>query len=123
MKLSTDDLKFALDVTISSALRTITSRTVSVSQELAGIIKEILPDNLWLMADVGGVAGSQEDFNDGRHITCIFRENLTRKALERNETLVITGALQEIPPGTNECNAARLYNLKTEAEKMEWFSS
>jgi len=88
------------------------------------VLKEVLPENLWLMADAGGVTGSQADADAdaAKHISCVFRENLTRKALDNNETLVVTGALQEIPPGSDECNAALIYNLKTEKEKMIWFT-
>ena len=126
-KLSTnfaDDLKFALDVTIGSALRTISSKTVCILSELSTVLNEVLPENLWLMADAGGVTGSQADadLDSAKHISCIFRENLTRKALNNNETLVVTGALQEIPPASDECNAALLYNLNTEEKKMVWFS-
>jgi hypothetical protein len=107
-----EDLKSALDITIGSALRKISSGTVCIISELSMVFKEILPENLWLMADAGGVAGFQAgaDADAAKHISCVFRENLTRKALNNNETLVVTGALQEIPPGSDECNTALLYN-------------
>lgn len=111
-----------MDVIMSSALRTISSRTVAILAEVTNILKEVLPDNLWLMADAGGVAGSQPDFDDSKHISCVIRENLNRKALEHNQTLVLAGALQEIPPGSDDCIATRLYNLKTEEQKLEWFA-
>jgi hypothetical protein len=100
----------------------ISSRTVTILSELSTILREILPENLWLMSDAGGVSGSQKSFDDSKHISCVFRENLNRKALENNETLVVTGTLQKIPSGSEECNAALVYILRTEEEKMRWFS-
>ncbi|CAN8103030.1 unnamed protein product [Discula destructiva] len=116
------DIKFALSVTIGSAIRTISARTAAVLFELGTVLKDILPENLWLMAEVGTLAGRQEDFDESKHISCAFRENFDRQTHANNETLVVTGALQEIPPGSNECNAALIYGLKNAQEKMEWFS-
>jgi hypothetical protein len=97
---------------------------VCIINEVSTILQDLLPENLWVMGDVGGVAGSQtgDNIDDAKHIGCTIRENHSRKALANNETLVVTGALQEIPPASDECVAAILYNLKTEQQKMDWFS-
>lgn len=112
-----------MSVTIGSAIRTISARTAAVLFELGTVLKDILPENLWLMAEVGTVAGRQKDFEQSKHISCVFRENFDRETLANNETLVVTGALQEIPPGSNECNAALIFDLKTPQHKLEWFST
>lgn len=75
------------------------------------------------MAEAGTLAGRQENFDHSKHISCAFRENFDKKAFANNETLVVTGALQEIPPGSNECNAALIYGLRTSEDKMKWFST
>lgn len=85
-----DDFKFALDVTIGSALRTISSRTVTVVAELSSVLRDILPEEAWLLADVGGITGKSDEFDESKHISCVIRENLHRQALNNNETLVVT---------------------------------
>lgn len=86
------------------------------------MLKDILPDNLWLMGEVGTVAGRQKNFNHSKHISCVFRENFDNRSFANNETLVVTGALQEIPPGSDQCNAALIYGLRSNEEKLDWFS-
>ena len=81
-----------------------------------------MPNNLWVMGELGGVTGRSDEFEKSVHIGCILRENLERKALANNETIAVVGALQEVPPGSNECNAAIIYGLKTEEQKLRWFS-
>lgn len=115
------DLKFALDVKIGSALRTITPWTGCIVAELSDVLREILPSSCWLMDDSAAVTGSG-DFNRAKHITCIMRKNLRREAAAADETFVVAGALQEVPPHSTECNAALAYNLKTPEQKMAWFT-
>ena len=90
--------------------------------ELTSVLKEIMPDNLWVMGELGGVTGISEEFDKSIHIGCILREKLEHRALANNETLSVVGALQEVPPGSSECNAALVCGLKTEEQKMRWFS-
>ena len=91
-------------------------------QELSSVLKEIMPDNLWMMGELGGVTGRSDKFEQNVHIGCILRENFERRVLANNETLAVVGALQEVPPGSTECNAALVFGLKTEEQKLKWFS-
>lgn len=108
-------------MTVGSALRTISSRTVTILAELSSVLREILPASTWLLSDIGGITGRSDDFDNSKHISCVIRENLHRRASENNETLVVTGALQEVPPHSDECNATLVFGLDSEEKKMAWF--
>ncbi|KAL9620605.1 MAG: hypothetical protein Q9160_004859 [Pyrenula sp. 1 TL-2023] len=116
------DFKFSLDVTITSSPRIIGPKTVMMIHELSCVLKEIMPDNLWVMGEVGGVTGRSDEFDKNIHIGCLLRENFERRALANNETLAVVGALQEIPPWSTECNAALVFGLRTEEQKLNWLS-
>lgn len=116
------DLKFALTCKIGSALRTITPWTTCAATEVSAVLKETLPQDVWLLEDVAAISGSQSDFNEAKHISCVIRENLEERAAAQNETPIVCGAFAEIPPGEDECCAVSLFGLTDETKKMNWLT-
>lgn len=113
-------LKLALACTITSALRTITPWTACVGPELSAVLRDLLPEELWVCREVASVTGAQEDYDEAKHISCVLRESHEAKADAMNQTLVIAAALAEIPLGESECYATFLFGLGTGNEKMDW---
>lgn len=116
------DLKFAMACKIGSALRTISPWTTCLATELSCVLKEILPPNLWLVEDVAALSGSQDDFDQAKHLGCVIRENLDERAMEKNEVLIVSGAFAEIPPNSDKCYAEILFNLVSDEQKLGWFT-
>jgi siderophore synthetase component len=114
------DLKLALACTITSALRTITPWTACVGPELSAVLSDLLPENTWICREVASVTGSQEDYDEAKHISCVLRESHEVKADAANQTLIIAAALAETPYGETECYATLLFELRTADEKVVW---
>ena len=116
------DVKFSLACQITSALRVLPCWSAAAAPGMTALMKEILPEDLWLFGEVAAVTGSQEDRSEARHLTCILRENLEAKAQENDEALILVSALMEKPLGGQQAYAEILFDLKTTAEKKKWFT-
>lgn len=114
-------LKFSLACQITSALRTITPWTTCSGPVQSELLEKLLPNDLWVFREVAAVTGSQEDFNDARHLSCILRDSLETRARENDETLIIAAALAQKPSGDGRTYAEILYRLETISQKKEWF--
>ncbi|OQE80157.1 hypothetical protein PENNAL_c0047G00432 [Penicillium nalgiovense] len=80
-----------------ASMRTLTLRPDGPVQ--SELLEKLLPNDLWGFREVAGVTGSQEDFNDARHLSCILRDSLETRARENDETLIIAAALAQKPSG------------------------
>ncbi|KNG82968.1 hypothetical protein ANOM_008953 [Aspergillus nomiae NRRL 13137] len=114
-------LKLSLACQITSALRTITPWTTCGGPVQTELLERFLPDDLWVFREVAAVSGSQEDFNEARHLSCILRDSLERRAQANDEVLIIAAALGQRPYGDSRTYVEVLYNLETIAQKKEWF--
>ncbi|KAJ5777242.1 IucC family-domain-containing protein, partial [Penicillium odoratum] len=85
------------------------------------ILEQFLPSDLWVFREVAAVSGSQENFNDARHLSCILRDSLESRAQANNESLIIAAALAQTPNGDSRSYVEILYSLGTVAKKKEWF--
>ena len=114
-------LKLSLACQITSALRTITPWTTCGGPVQTELLERFLPDDLWVFREVAAVSGSQEDFNEARHLSCILRDSLESRAQANDEVLIIAAALGQRPYGDSRTYVEVLYNLETIAQKKEWF--
>lgn len=114
-------LKLSLACQITSALRTITPWTTCGGPVQTELLEKLLPNDLWVFREVAAVTGSQENFNDARHLSCILRDSLETRARANNETLIIAAALAQKPSGNSRTYAEILYGLETTSQKKEWF--
>ncbi|KAJ6184953.1 hypothetical protein N7519_006254 [Penicillium mononematosum] len=114
-------LKLSLACQITSALRTITPWTTCGGPVQSEILEKLLPSDLWVFREVAAVTGSQENFNDARHLSCILRDSLETRARANDETLIIAAALAQKPSGDGRTYAEILFGLETTAQKKEWF--
>ncbi|KXT04176.1 hypothetical protein AC578_55 [Pseudocercospora eumusae] len=115
-------LKTALACTITSALRTITPWTACVGPELSEVLKDLVPNNLWIASEVASITGSQANFDQAKHISCILREDLEPRAESLNQSLIICAALAECPYGSSECYATLTFDLHNTHAKMAWLT-
>ena len=67
------------------------------------------------------MSGSQENFNDARHLSCILRDSLESRAQANDESLIIAAALAQRPSGHSRTYAEILYGLETISQKRKWF--
>ncbi|CAG7916597.1 unnamed protein product [Penicillium olsonii] len=116
-------LKLSLACQITSALRTITPWTTCGGPIQTEILEKLLPEDLWVFREVAAVSGSQKDFSNARHLSCILRDSLETRALENDEILIIAAALGQKPIGDNRAYAEILFNLETISQKREWFKT
>ena len=114
-------LKLSLACQITSALRTITPWSAQGGPIVTGILDRFLPSELWTFKEVASVTGSQTDFDDAKHLSCILRDDLEERARANNEVLILAAALTQSPPDTSQPYAEILFNLRTISEKQEWF--
>jgi hypothetical protein len=114
-------LKLALACRITSALRTITPWSAVTAPEISELLVKLVPTNLWVYREVASVVGSQKNYDEAKHLACIFRENLEERAEKRGETLMIAGALSQIRVDGSESCAERLFGLDTMKKKLAWF--
>ncbi|OGM47726.1 hypothetical protein ABOM_004343 [Aspergillus bombycis] len=114
-------LKLSLACQITSAIRTITPWTTCGGPVQTALLERFLPDDLWVFREVAAVSGSQEDFNEARHLSCILRDSLESRAEANGEVLIIAAALAQHPYGDSRTHVEILYNLETIAQKQEWF--
>ncbi|KAI9368037.1 IucC family-domain-containing protein [Aspergillus egyptiacus] len=115
-------LKLSLACQITSALRTITPWTTCGGPVQTALLEKLLPEDLWVFREVAAVSGSQENFNDARHLSCILRDSLDSRARENDESLIIAAALAQRPAGSSRTYAEVLYRLETIPQKKEWFA-
>ncbi|KAJ9492867.1 hypothetical protein VN97_g360 [Penicillium thymicola] len=114
-------LKLSLACQITSALRTITPWTAQGGPIVTGIMDRFLPPDLWIFKELAAATGSQLNFDDAKHLSCILRENLELRAEANNEVLIIAAALTQQPHGTSQPYAEILFNLRTIPQKQKWF--
>lgn len=114
-------LKLSLACQITSALRTITPWSAMGGPHISKILDKLLPPGLWFFKEVASVTGSQTNFDDAKHLSCILREDLQTKAEKANEALIIASALTQRPYGESQSYAEILFNLKSVHQKKEWF--
>lgn len=115
------DLKLALACNITSALRTITPWTALIGPEVSIILAKTLPPNMWVCNEVAAITGSASNFDKAKHCSVLIRENLEQKARSRGETLIVSAALAERGVDDIACHAERVFELRTEELKEEWF--
>ncbi|KAA8646026.1 siderophore [Aspergillus tanneri] len=114
-------LKLSLACQITSALRTITPWSAMGGPRISKILVKFLPANLWVFREVASVTGSQADFDDAKHLSCILREDLEARAENNNEVLIIAAALTQQPHGGSQSYAEIIFGLKSVYQKQEWF--
>lgn len=114
-------MKLSLACQITSALRTITPWTTCGGPVQTELLERLLPNDLWVFREVAAVSGSQENFNDARHLSCILRDSLESRAQANDESLIIAAALAQRPSGHSRTYAEILYGLETISQKRKWF--
>ncbi|KAJ5613865.1 hypothetical protein N7528_007519 [Penicillium herquei] len=114
-------LKLSLACQITSALRTITPWSAQGGPIVTQIMDRFLPPSLWVFKEVASATGSQSDFDEAKHLSCILRENLEIRAEANDEVLIIAAALIQQPHGTSQSYAEILFSLNTVSQKQEWF--
>lgn len=114
-------LKLSLACQITSALRTITPWTTCGGPVQTEILEKLLPEDLWVFREVAAVSGSQENFSEARHLSCILRDSLESRAQANGEVLVIAAAFAQSPHGESRTYAEILFRLETQLQKKEWF--
>jgi hypothetical protein len=112
-------LKLPLACQITSVVRTITPWAGN-GPALSDILDRLLPADLWLFREIAAAYGSQEDFNDARHLSCILREDLERRAMAEGQGLVIAAALHQKPQGIDRTYAEVLFGLRGNHQKLQW---
>jgi len=106
---------------MTSALRTITPWTACAGREISDLICKLVPEDLWVFREAAAVVGSQDDFDEAKHLACILREDLEIRARERGETLIVAAALAQKSPADGLSYAERLFRLDTVEKKKLWF--
>lgn len=114
-------LKLSLACNITSALRTITPWSTMGGPVFSELLERFLPPDMWVFREIGSITGNQPDFNQAKHLSCIFRDDLERKAQANDETLVLAAVLAQHPPEINTSYAEILYNLENLQKKKNWF--
>ena len=114
-------VKLSLACKITSALRTITPWTACGGLAVSQLLQELLPPDLWVFTEAASICGSQEDFNEAKHLACILRDDLESRAEACSETLIMAAALSQRPTGDERSYAERLFGLDTTVKKKEWF--
>jgi hypothetical protein len=114
-------LKMSLACTITSALRTITPWSALGGLAVSELLVKLLPSDLWAFWERAAVCGSQKDFDEAKHFSCILREDLEDKAKAHGETLVIAAALAQKALDDNRTSTERLFELNTIEKKRCWF--
>ena len=115
------NLKLSLACQVTSALRTISPWSAQGGPIVTDILTRFLPSDLWLFREVAAATGSQSNFDDAKHLSCILREDLEPRADANNEALIIAAALTQQPHGTSQPYAEIIFDLQTVAQKQEWF--
>ncbi|KAE8422529.1 IucC family-domain-containing protein [Aspergillus pseudocaelatus] len=113
-------LKLSLACQITSALRTITPWTTCGGPVQTALLEKFLPEDLWVFREMAAVSGSQEDFNEARHLSCILRDSLESRSQANDEVLILAAAFGQQPYGESRTYAEILYNLETVSLKKEW---
>ncbi|KAJ5872013.1 uncharacterized protein N7529_004366 [Penicillium soppii] len=114
-------LKLSLACNITSALRTITPWSTMGGPVFSELLERFLPPDMWVFREIGSITGNQPDFNQAKHLSCILRDDLERKAQANDETLVLAAVLAQHPPEINTSYAEILYNLENLQKKKNWF--
>ncbi|KAJ5652282.1 hypothetical protein N7507_009708 [Penicillium longicatenatum] len=114
-------LKLSLACQITSALRTITPWSAQGGPIVTEIMDRFLPSDLWIFKELASATGSQPNFDDAKHLSCILRENLELRAEANDEVLIIAAAFTQQPHGTSQPYAEILFNLQTVPQKQKWF--
>lgn len=114
-------LKLSLACQITSALRTITPWSAQGGPIVTDIMNRFLPSDLWTFKELASATGSQSNFDDAKHLSCILREDLELRAEANNEVLIIAAALTQQPHGTSQPYVEILFNLQTIPQKQKWF--
>lgn len=115
------NLKLSLACQVTSALRTITPWSAQGGPIVTDILTRFLLPELWLFREVAAATGSQSNFDDAKHLSCILREDLEPRADANDEALIIAAALTQQPHGTSQPYAEIIFDLKTITEKQDWF--
>ena len=114
-------IKLSLACYMTSALRTITPWTACAGREISDLLCKLVPEDLWVFREVAAVVGSQDDFEEAKHLACILREDLEIRARERGETLIVAAALSQKSLADERSYAERLFGLDTVEKKKLWF--
>ncbi|KAL5360421.1 ferric iron reductase FhuF-like transporter-domain-containing protein [Aspergillus floccosus] len=114
-------LKLSLACQITSALRTITPWSAQGEPIVTEILDRFFESNPWTFKEIASVTGSQPNFDDAKHLSCILRDDLEQRARTNNEVLILAAALTQSPHGTSQPYAEILFNLRTLSEKQKWF--
>jgi len=114
-------LKFPLACKVTSAVRTVTPWTTCVGPELSELLGNLLPDEFWVFNEVASLSGSQENFSEARHLSCLIREDLEIRANRQGEALVVASALAERDVENYSTNAERVFKLDSVDKKKAWF--
>lgn len=113
--------KFALAVTISSALRTITPWTACIGPQVTALLERLLPSSLLIFREIAAVTGAQADFAEAKHISVLVREDLEIRARANGECLIPASALAGTGVGGGPCHAERVFGLDSPKKRREWF--
>ncbi|KAJ5676224.1 hypothetical protein N7462_009121 [Penicillium macrosclerotiorum] len=116
-------LKLSLACQITSALRTITPWTTCSGPFFTEVLERFLPADMWCFREVAAVTGGQEDFTKARHLSCILRVDLKKKAQDNDETLLVSAALAQKPYKEKRTYAEILFNLRNISQKLAWLKS
>lgn len=114
-------LKLSLACQITSSLRTITPWTTALGPLLTDILKKCLPPNLWIFEEVAAVTGSQGNFDEARHLSCILRQDLENRARENREALIVVAGLFQRPLNDHRTYAEILFDLGSLEQTLSWF--
>jgi hypothetical protein len=82
---------------------------------------KLLPDEFWVFNEVASLSGSQENFSEARHFSCLIREDLEIRANRQGEALVVASALAERDVENYSTNAERVFKLDSVDKKKAWF--
>lgn len=114
-------LKLSLACQITSALRTITPWSAQGGPIVTEIMDRFLPSDLWTFKEIASATGSQSNFDDAKHLSCILREDLELRAQANNEALIIAAAFTQQPHGASQPYVEILFGLQTISQKQKWF--
>lgn len=114
------NLKLSLACQITSAMRTITPWSTLGAPAVSELLTELVPPDLWIYREIASVTGAQADFNEARHFSCIFREDLEFRAREQGETLIVAAALAQRTIDSSVTYAEHLFGLDSVDSKLSW---
>lgn len=118
------NLKLAMGVIVSSAMRTISPSSAHIGPTFSPIAQRLIkdhPDILQLCSELASVVVAHPDPDYAKHFTCIIRQDPQSLAEPRGERVIVCAALMEKNPEDGEFVVNSVLGLHTQAQRSSFF--